>query len=75
MGITSDEMHDTLARLIQVKCMLAVTVARHNEIVVDSDEWEVNEALRGTMALLDSCAETLGEWIDRKPVTATQGER
>jgi len=75
MTITSVEMHDTLARLIQAKCMLNVTVKRHNEIVVDSEEWEVNEALRGVMAMLDGCTDTLGEWIDREPMTAIQGER
>lgn len=73
MTITLEEMNNTLARLIQAKCMLTVTAKHHGQIVVDSDEWEVNEAMRGVMALLDGCADTLGEWVDRKATTAAEG--
>jgi hypothetical protein len=67
MNITHEEIDNAVARLVQAKCMLAVTAKRHSEIVVDSEEWEVNEALRGVMGLLDGCAETLGKWLDRLP--------
>lgn len=66
MTITPEEVDSTLARLIQAKCMLAVTANRHIEIVVDSEEWQVNEAMRGVVTLLDDCANALGGWLDRK---------
>lgn len=67
MNVTSEEMDNALARLIQAKCMLAVTANRHSEIVVDSEEWQVNEAMRGVVTLLDDCANALGGWLDRIP--------
>ena len=62
---TENEVQDALARLCNAVCMLDLAIDAHQEIVVDSDEWKVNEALRGVARLLDGCYTTLGEAINK----------
>lgn len=51
--------NELIADLCNAKCMLDVTIKAHSEIVVDSDEWEVNEAMRGISTLLQGCYDKL----------------
>ena len=61
---TENEVQDALARLCNAECMLDLTIKAHQEIVVDSEEWKVNEALRGVATLLEGCYLTLGEAVN-----------
>ena len=61
MATTQKAIQDVIARLCNAKCMLEVTIKAHGEIVVDGDEWEINEALRGISHLLDDCYGSLIE--------------
>lgn len=58
-----NEIADALARLCNAECMLDLTIKAHDKIVVDADEWRVNEALRGVSRLLDGVYVTLGEHL------------
>ncbi len=59
MAARGKATEDAIADLLNARCMLNVTIKAHNEIVVDSDEWEINEALRGISTLLDRCHDAL----------------
>lgn len=66
MATTQQAVQTVIARLCNAKCMLEVTIKAHSEIVVDGDEWEINEALRGISHLLDDCYGALIEATDEK---------
>ncbi|WP_447585854.1 hypothetical protein [Pseudoxanthomonas mexicana] len=61
MATTQKAIQVVIERLCNAKCMLDVTIKAHSEIVVDGEEWEINEALRGISHLLDDCYGSLVE--------------
>ena len=65
MAARGKATEDAIADLLNARCMLNVTIKAHNEIVVDSDEWEINGALRGISTLLYRCHDALiAEGVD-----------
>lgn len=54
---------EALARLCNAECMLDLAIAAHDELVVECDEWKVNEALHGVKRLLEGCYSSLVEAV------------
>lgn len=60
---------EALARLCNAECMLSLAIAAHDQLIVESAEWEVNEALHGVKRLLEGCYSSLVDAVGDTSLT------
>jgi hypothetical protein len=65
--ITLDEAFSANARLCNAECMLKLILGHIDQTAIadDANGWQVSEAIRGVLQLLDGCYISIGGALDR----------